>query len=134
MVSPVGKRSMQFQKISYAHTRSIKEMHSNERGRECPHTLVYQKLKRLLNAVDVVEHLLVPTDRVPNVRHLRVLHMFNAMTYLGGAGVTVLGSVGPGRRTTTSSTLRQRFRFGLRGYIDTLSPLVAMHHHDLAYA
>ena len=53
---------------------------------------------------------------------------------LGGAGVTVLGSVGPGRRTTTSSTLRQRFRFGLRGYVDTLSPLVAMHHHDLVCA
>ena len=24
--------------------------------------------------------------------------------------------------------------FGLRGYMDTLSPLVAMHHHDLACA
>ena len=24
------------------------------------------------------------------------------------------------------------FAFGLRGYVDTLSPLVAMHHHDLA--
>ena len=24
--------------------------------------------------------------------------------------------------------------FGLRGYVDTLSPLVAMHHHDLACA
>ena len=23
--------------------------------------------------------------------------------------------------------------FGLRGYVDSLSPLVAMHHHDLAY-
>ena len=41
---------------------------------------------------------------------------------LGGVGVTVLGSVGPGRRTTTSSMLRQRFRFGLRGYVYTLSP------------
>ena len=28
---------------------------------------------------------------------------------LGGAGVTVLGSVGPGRRTTTSSMLRPCF-------------------------
>ena len=41
---------------------------------------------------------------------------------LGGAGVTVLGSVGLGRRTTTSSTLRQRFRFGLRGYVDNTLP------------
>ena len=24
--------------------------------------------------------------------------------------------------------------FGLRGYVDILSPLVAMHHHDLACA
>ena len=37
----------------------------------------------------------------------------NVCQELGGAGVTVLGSVEPGRRTTTSSTLRQRFRFGL---------------------
>ena len=41
---------------------------------------------------------------------------------LGGAGVTVLGSVGPGRHTTTSSMLRQRFRFGLRGYVDNTLP------------
>ena len=37
----------------------------------------------------------------------------NVCQELGGAGVTVLGSVEPGGRTTTSSTLRQRFRFGL---------------------
>ena len=41
---------------------------------------------------------------------------------LGGAGVTVLGSVEPGGRTTTSSMLRQRFRFGLRGYVDNTLP------------
>ena len=34
------------------------------------------------NAVDVVELLLVPTDQVPNVRHLRVLHTFSSMTSL----------------------------------------------------
>ena len=34
------------------------------------------------NAVDVVELLLVPTDQAPNVRHLRVLHMFSSMTSL----------------------------------------------------
>src|SRR4051812_28037424 len=41
---------------------------------------------------------------------------------LGGARVTVLGSVGPGRRATTSSMLRQRFRFGLRRYVDHTLP------------
>ena len=34
------------------------------------------------NAVGVVEHLLVPTDQAPNVRHLQVLHMFSSMTSL----------------------------------------------------
>ena len=34
------------------------------------------------NAVDVVELLLVPTDQVPNVWHLRVLHTFKSMTSL----------------------------------------------------
>ena len=34
------------------------------------------------NAVDVVELLLAPTDQVPNVRHLRVLHMFSVMMSL----------------------------------------------------
>ena len=34
------------------------------------------------NAVDVVELLLVPTDQVPNLRHLRVLHTFSWMTSL----------------------------------------------------
>ena len=57
-------------------------MHSNERGGVCPRTLVDRKWKRFINAVDVVERLLVPTDQVPNVRHLRVLHTFSAMTSL----------------------------------------------------
>ena len=34
------------------------------------------------NAVDVVKLLLVPTDQAPNVRHLRVLHMFISMMSL----------------------------------------------------
>ena len=48
----------------------------------CPRTLVDRKRKRLLNAIDVVEHLLESTDIVPNVWHLRVLHMFSSMTSL----------------------------------------------------
>ena len=40
------------------------------------------KAKAFDNAVDVFELLLVLTDQVPNVRHLRVLHMFSSMTSL----------------------------------------------------
>ena len=41
--------------------------------------------------------------------------------------VRVLGSVGPRRRSTTSTTLLSASAFGLRGYVDTLSPLISMH-------
>ena len=37
-----------------------------------------------------------------------------------------LGSVGSQRRSTTSTALLNASTFGLRGYADTLSPLVAM--------
>ena len=37
-------------------------MHSNERGRVCPRTLIDRKRKRFSNAVDVVERLRDPTD------------------------------------------------------------------------
>ena len=37
-------------------------MHSKERGRVCPRTLVDRKRKRYVNAVDVVERLHDPTD------------------------------------------------------------------------
>ena len=37
-------------------------MHSNERGRVCPRTLVDRKRKRYVNVVDVVERLHDPTD------------------------------------------------------------------------
>ena len=40
------------------------------------------KAEAFSNAVNVVERLHDPTDQVPNVWHLRVLHMFNAMTSL----------------------------------------------------
>ena len=40
------------------------------------------KAEAFNNAVDVVELLLAPTDQAPNVRHLRVLHTFSAMTSL----------------------------------------------------
>ena len=40
------------------------------------------KAEAFENAVDVVELLLAPTDQVPNVRHLQVLHTSSAMTSL----------------------------------------------------
>ena len=40
------------------------------------------KAEAFANAVDVVERLLVPTNQVSNVRHLRVLHTFISMTPL----------------------------------------------------
>ena len=45
----------------------------------CLRTLVDRKRKRL-ERVDVVELLRDPTDRVPNVRHLRVQRTFNLVT------------------------------------------------------
>ena len=40
------------------------------------------KAEAFVNAVDVVELLLVPTDQPPNVWHLRVLHTFSSMMSL----------------------------------------------------
>ena len=40
------------------------------------------KVEAFVDAVDVVELLLIPTDQAPNVRHLRVLHTFSTMTSL----------------------------------------------------
>ena len=39
---------------------------------------------------------------------------------------SVLGSVGSRRHSTTSTALQNASAFGLRGYVDTLSPLIAM--------
>ena len=60
----------------------IMVMHSNERGECCPRTLVDRQRKHYHNTVDVVVRLHDPTDQVPNVRHLRVLHTFSSMTSL----------------------------------------------------
>ena len=40
---------------------------------------------------------------------------------------SVLGSVGSRRCSTTSTALLNASASGLRGYVDTLSPLIAMH-------
>ena len=37
-------------------------------------------MEALNNTVDVVELLRAPTDQVPNVRQLRILHMFSSVT------------------------------------------------------
>ena len=44
----------------------------------------------------------------------------------------MLGSVGSRRRSTTSIALINASAFGLRGYVDTLSHLVAMHLLDIS--
>src|SRR3954465_9560514 len=70
-------------------------------------------------------HAVVLTELVPEAlldRSKGHVIELNVCQELGGAGVTVLGSVGSGRRRTTSSMLCQRFRFGLRGYIDNTLP------------
>ena len=51
---------------------------------------------------------------------------------LGGAGVTVLGSVGSGRRTTTPLCCVNTSTVGLRGYIDNTLPSRCYASHDLA--
>ena len=55
------------------------EMHSNE-GESVSTYPRRPKAEAFDNAVDVVELLRVPTDRAPNVRHLRVQHTFSSMT------------------------------------------------------
>src|SRR3954467_10439639 len=71
-------------------------------------------------------HAVVLTEFFPDAlldRSPGIVIELNVCQELGGAGVTVLGSVGSrGERTTTSSTLCQRFRFGLRGYVDNTLP------------
>src|SRR3954471_15366629 len=70
-------------------------------------------------------HAVVLTELLPEAlldRSPGSIIELNVCQELEGAGVTVLGSFGPGRRTTTSSMLCQRFRFGLRGYVDNTLP------------
>ena len=57
------------------------EMYSNkgESVSTYPHK---PKAEAFDNAVDVVILLLAPTDQVPNVRHVRVLHTFSSVTSL----------------------------------------------------
>ena len=65
---------------NFLRTRKIMVMHSNERGEYHLRTLLDRKRKHYDNAVDVVVRLHDPIDQVPNVRHLRVQHMFSSVT------------------------------------------------------
>ena len=65
---------------NFLRTHKIMVMHSNERGECCLRTLVDRKWKHFINAVDVVVHLTIHPDQVPNVRHLCVQHTFSSMT------------------------------------------------------
>ena len=78
-VIPVGERSMQFQKNSYA-PQDLSRRCISTRGESVSMYPRRPKAEAFENTVDVVELLLAPTDQVPNVRHLRVLHTFSSMT------------------------------------------------------
>ena len=64
----------------FLRTCKIMVMHSNKRGECSPRTLVDRKRKRYDNAVDVVVRLHDRPILVPNIRHLRDLHMFSSVT------------------------------------------------------
>ena len=65
---------------NFLRTRKIMLMHNNERGEYRLRTLVDRKQKRYENTVDVVVRLHDRPILVPNVRHLRDLHMFSSVT------------------------------------------------------
>ena len=56
------------------------------------------------------------------------------MLELGGAVVSVLDRSGREDVRLHQPRCINASAIGLRGYVDTLSPLVAMHHHDPACA
>ena len=68
---------------NFLHTRNdlSMEMHSNE-GESVSTYPRRPKEEAFDNTVDVVKLLLAPTDQVPNIRHLRVLHTFSSVTSL----------------------------------------------------
>ena len=58
-------------------------------------------------------------------------HRAERVLELGGAVVSVLDRSGREDIRLHQPRCYNASAFGLRGYVDTLSPLVAMHHHDL---
>ena len=77
----IGNIAWKTKKILRTRNDLSMEMHSNE-GESMstnPHRL---KVEAFHNTVDVVELSSRSTDRVPNIRHLRVLHMFSSVTSL----------------------------------------------------
>ena len=61
-------------------------------------------------------------------------HRAECVQELGGVLVSVLDWSGREDERLHQPRCANASAFGLRGYVDTLSPLVAMHHHDLACA
>ena len=59
-------------------------------------------------------------------------HRAERVLELGGAVVSVLDRSGCEDVRLHQPRCSNAYAFGLRGYVDTLSPLVAMHQHDLA--
>ena len=72
-------------------------MHSNE-GESMSTYHRRLKGKAFDNAVDVVELLHAPTDRVPNVRHLHVQHTFSSVTSSNSDPADCGGRVSSARR------------------------------------
>ena len=65
----------------------------------------------------------------------RIIHGLNiSHKELGGAVLSVLDRSGREDVRLHQPRCANTSVFGLRGYVDILSPLVAMHHHDLACA
>ena len=61
-------------------------------------------------------------------------HQVECVQELGGAVRSVLDRLDHEDVRLHQPRCSNASAFGLRGYVDTLSPLVAMHHHDLACA
>ena len=57
-------------------------------------------------------------------------HRAEHVLELGGAVLSVLDRLGREDVRLHQRRCSNVSAFGLRGYVDTLSPLVAMHHHD----
>ena len=72
-------------------------------------------------------HAVVLLELFPDTRAERVLK-------LRGAVVSVLDRSGHEDVRVHQPRCHNASAYGLRGYVDTLCPLVAMHHHDLACA
>ena len=95
--------------------------------RRSPATVVHQDSHHAVVLTELFPDILL--DRSPGI----VIEL-NLYLELGGAVVSMLDRSGREDVRLHQPRCANASAFGLRGYVDTLSPLVAMHHHDLACA